>query len=128
MGLRDQKTSESKRLIRSFVCAWDGIMDVFRHERNFQIHCFFTLAAVTAGIVFRISAVEWFMITGSIGAVLSLELMNTAIERTVDLITLESHPLAKAAKDAAAGAVLIAAVTAVIIGLLIFVPRLLGIF
>ncbi|AZB43667.1 diacylglycerol kinase family protein [Bacillus sp. FJAT-42376] len=126
MGLRDQKTSELKRLLKSFAFAWAGIKDVYRRERNFQIHCFAMVLAAAAGFILQITVSEWYLIIGSIGAVLSLELMNTAIERTVDLAVSEYHPLAKAAKDAAAGAVFIAALAALILGLLIFVPKLIN--
>ncbi|MBS2969738.1 diacylglycerol kinase family protein [Metabacillus sp. KIGAM252] len=124
MGLQDQKASEFKRLLKSFAFAWSGLMHVYRHERNFQIHCILMVLAIAAGFLLKISLVEWYMVIGAIAAVLSLELMNTAIERTVDLVTEEMRPLAKAAKDAAAGSVFVAAIAAFIIGMLIFTPKL----
>ncbi|KZZ85973.1 diacylglycerol kinase family protein [Bacillus sp. SJS] len=124
MGLQDQKTSEIKRLLKSFAFASSGLINVFRHERNFQIHCILMVLAITAGFILEISLMEWYMVIGSIAAVLSLELMNTAIERTVDLVTDEMRPLAKAAKDAAAGSVFVAAIAAFFIGVLIFTPKI----
>ncbi|WP_338777189.1 diacylglycerol kinase family protein [Metabacillus sp. FJAT-52054] len=124
MGLQDQKTSEIKRLLKSFAFASSGLMNVFRHERNFQIHCILMVLAIAAGFILEISFMEWYMVIGSIAAVLSLELMNTAIERTVDLVTDEMRPLAKAAKDAAAGSVFVAAIAAFFIGVLIFTPKI----
>ncbi|MTH52466.1 diacylglycerol kinase [Bacillus mangrovi] len=124
MGLHDRKPSEIKRLLKSFGHAGEGIKDAFLHERNFQIHCFLGAAAAAAGAVLGISPVEWFTVIGFSCLVLSLELVNTAIERTVDLVTEEIRPLAKAAKDAAAGAVLVSAAGACLAGLIIFVPKL----
>ena len=80
------------------------------------------------GIWLQISKTEWMICFILFGLILALELVNTAIEATVDLCTEERRPLAKKAKDAAAGAVLIAAVFAAIIGVMIFIPRLLGVF
>ena len=79
------------------------------------------------GIWLQISKTEWMICFILFGLILALELVNTAIEATVDLCTEERRPLAKKAKDAAAGAVLIAAVFAAIIGVMIFIPRLLGV-
>ena len=76
-----------------------------------------------AGLILRISPVEWCICLGLFGLVMALELVNTAIEAVVDLVTSEYRPLAKVAKDTAAGAVLIAAIMAVVSGLIIFVPK-----
>ena len=77
------------------------------------------------GIVLKISKIEWIICIVLFGLVISSELMNTAIENTVDLITMEKNPKAKIAKDVAAGAVLVNAITSAIIGLLIFLPKIL---
>ena len=76
-----------------------------------------------AGFVLKLSAVEWCICLGLFGLVMALELVNTAVEAVVDLVTQEYKPLAKIAKDTAAGAVLIAAIMAAIAGLIIFVPK-----
>ena len=78
---------------------------------------------VIAGIILKLSQVEWCICLGLFGLVMALELVNTAVESVVDLVTSEYKPLAKIAKDTAAGAVLIAAIMAAIAGLIIFVPK-----
>ena len=88
-----------------------------------QIHCCFTAAVIFAGIFFRIGRLEWIICLLLFALVQSLELVNTALEATVDLVTEDRRPLAKLAKDAAAGAVLISATVSAIIGLMIFVPK-----
>jgi undecaprenol kinase len=123
MDLKEK--SERERFIKSFYYAWQGIKMTLIHERNFQIHTAVCLIVTGAGLYFRLSAGEWIIILFLMGGMLSLELMNTAVERVVDLVTADYHPLAKAAKDAAAGAVLIYAILAVMIGLLIFFPKIL---
>lgn len=93
-----------------------------------KIHCTALLMVVIAGIAFRITVSEWCICIVLCALVMSLELVNTAVEAVVDLVTEEKKPLAKIAKDTAAGAVLIAAIASVIIGLLIFVPHIAGWF
>ncbi|MCR5295118.1 MAG: diacylglycerol kinase family protein [Lachnospiraceae bacterium] len=111
-------------LLKSFGFAFEGIRDTFRSERNIKIHGLFMIAVVICGFLFRISLTEWFFCLVLFGLVTSLELVNTAIEAAVDLATEEKKPLAKKAKDAAAGAVLVSAIFAAVIGLFIFVPKL----
>jgi diacylglycerol kinase (ATP) len=97
-------------------------------ERNMKIHFGFTILVVLFGLLLKISATEWCLCFVLFGLILGLELVNTAIEAVVDLVTEEYRPLAKRAKDAAAGAVLIAAIMAAITGLIIFIPRFLYVF
>ncbi len=113
---------------KSFVYAFSGIRDVINGEPNAKIHLFFTAAAIFCGIFFHISKIEWCLISIVIGFVWSAEIFNTSIENTVDLYTLEYHEKARRAKDMAAGAVLIAAATSVVVGLIIFLPKFLSIF
>lgn len=96
---------------------------VIRSEKNMQIHLFIALMVVIFGWVFDISALEWIACFICIGLVFGAELFNTSIENVVDLISPDLHPLAGKAKDMAAGAVLIAAFFSVIVGLIIFVPK-----
>ena len=93
-------------------------------ERNMKIHFGFVLLVLIFGLLLQISATEWCICFTLFGLVLSLELVNTALEAAVDVATDEWKPLAKKAKDAAAGAVLVSAIMAAVIGLLIFIPRL----
>jgi diacylglycerol kinase len=113
---------EWRQLLRSFSFAWAGIVFAFKNEKNMKIHGVFALFVCILAWLFDISKIEWLIILTAIGVVFSLEMMNTAIERVVDLVTPEFHPLAKAAKDVAAGAVLAFAIISVIIGIIIFFP------
>ena len=88
-----------------------------------KIHCIFSVLVVIAGLILRLSAAEWYICLTLFGLVMALELVNTAVEAVVDLVTDEQKPLAKIAKDTAAGAVLIAAIMAAIIGCIIFIPK-----
>ena len=88
-----------------------------------KIHCMVAALVVIAGLILGISVTEWCICLGLFGMVMALELVNTAVEAVVDLVTEERHPLAKIAKDTAAGAVLIAAIMAAIVGLIILFPR-----
>ena len=101
-------------LYKSFGYAFEGIFTCIRKERNMKIHCTVAALVVIAGVILGLSVTEWCICLGLFGMVMSLELVNTAVEAVVDLVTSERHPLAKIAKDTAAGAVLIAAIMAAI--------------
>lgn len=119
MDLKDPRISEWKRFYESFKYAWSGIVQTFKKERNFQIHVMISVMMFFVGFYLQFTKFEWIVILFLIGGMLSLELMNTALERVVDLVTKEFKPLAKAAKDAAAGAVFVYAILSVIIGIII---------
>ncbi len=121
MGAEEQR---KHRLAASFRFAFQGIAAAAAGERNFQIHLGISTVVVFFGLWFSITVFEWIAVLLAIGGMLGLELMNTALERTVDMYTKEFHPLAKQAKDIAAGAVLIYAIISIIIGALIFLPRI----
>ncbi len=118
MDSRDKRA----RLWRSFSYAITGIMTALWSERNMRIHLLVSLLVIGCALFFSISQLEWLFVIFAIGGIFSLELINTAIERVVDLITKEYQPLAKQAKDIAAGAVFIYAITVVVIGIMIFLP------
>ncbi len=111
-------------IVDSFRHAFDGIM-IGVEERNMKIHFGFALLVIIFGLLLKISVTEWCFCFVLFGLIMGLELVNTAIEAVVDLVTEEYRPLAKRAKDTAAGAVLIAAIMAAITGLIIFIPRFL---
>lgn len=113
-----------KRFVASVLYALNGIRLAVCYERNMRIHLAATIVVIVAAMVFRITKMEWLVLLLTIGAVISLEIVNSAIERTVDLVTDEYRPLAKEAKDLAAGAVLVFAIVAVIIGISIFLPHM----
>ena len=109
-------------LTESFGYAFEGIWTGIRNERNMKIHCLAIIVVTLTGTLFQITAMEWCICLLLFALVAALELVNTAIEAVVDLVTEEKKPLAKIAKDTAAGAVLFAAIISVIIGCIIFLP------
>ena len=117
---------KEKPLLKTLSYGFNGILYTLKHERNMVIHFLVMILVIIAGIVFKITFVEWGVCFVLFALVLSLELMNTALENVVDLVTEEKKAKAKVAKDAAAGAVLVSAIFAVIIGISIFLPRLLN--
>lgn len=117
-----------RKFFKSFSYAAAGIFHAMKMERNFKVHLLVAILVLVMGMFVELSIVQWFIIIILIGVVLALELVNTALERIVDLVTEEYHPLAKQAKDAAAGAVLVFAIASAVIGLLIFIPKWLLIF
>jgi diacylglycerol kinase len=117
------------KMLGSFVFAWRGICQVVRHENNARVHLLATVGVGAAGIGFGLSAGEWLAVLGLAVVVWVAEMVNSAVERLVDLVSPQPHPLAGQAKDIAAGAVLVAAIGAAIGGVIIFGPkvaRLLG--
>lgn len=110
--------------ILSFKYAFEGIYAAFKEEPNLKFHFLAAILVLLLGWLLRVSRYDWVILFLVIGFVLSLELTNTAIEAIVDSFTPEQHPQAKYAKDIAAGAVLIGAIVAAVIGLFIFVPYL----
>lgn len=119
--LKDKE--DETKLIFSFKYAFEGIITTIKEERNMFIHFLIAIIVVITGIYVRLSLNEWFICLLLFALVFSLELINTAIENTVDLVTTKKNKKAKLAKDAAAGAVLIAAIFASIIGIIIFLPK-----
>lgn len=114
-----------KRRLASFGWAVQGIIDLFSHHPNAQIHLLATLIVLPTGFMLGLSAVEWCIIVLCIILVLALEAMNSAVEYLADKISPEKDVLIGKAKDIAAGAVLLGAVGAVVIGGIIFVPKIL---
>lgn len=114
-----------RQRFNSFKYAIAGIREVISSQLNMKIHLFIALLVVLGGFFFSISVLEWCLIIMAIASVLSAEAFNTAIEHLTDLVSPDHHPLAGKAKDAAAGAVLLVAIGASIIGLLIFLPKIL---
>ena len=117
---------KTKKLINSFKYAFVGILTSFRKERNMKIHFFIMILVIIAGIWLKISELEWFMCIIWFVAVIAGELFNTAIETTVNIAMPYRNPKAKAAKDIAAGAVLVLAIGAATTGLIIFVPKIMS--
>lgn len=109
-----------KRFTCSFIYAWTGLKHAIRHEQNMKIHILIAIIMISFAFLLKIPLYEKLILLLVIGIVISLEVVNTAIERVVDLVTKEYHPMAKIAKDVSAGAVFIFSFFAVVIGILIF--------
>ncbi len=117
-----------KKLLKSFKYAFEGILTGIKEEQNMKIHITIMTFVIIFGIMLKISKIEWIICIILFGLVISMELINTAIENAVDLITKEKNEQVKIAKDVAAGAVLVSAIASAIIGLIIFVPKIIVIF
>ena len=129
MDLRDNKKNKRKwknrDVISSLEFALTGIFTAFKEEKNMRSHVLSAVAAIIAGLIFRITATEWIFLLLSIFLVIAFEIMNSAVENVVDLASDYHFSMrAKNAKDMAAGAVLVVSGFAVITGLIIFLPKL----
>src|SRR5574344_3044443 len=120
----DKKNRGIFRLRNSFSYAADGLKEAYKHEQTVWLYIPVFLAVVICGIMFNLSTTEWIIIIMILGTIYTMELINTAVEKTVDLATDKYHPLAKTAKDTVSAAVLIYAIMSVIVGLIIFVPKI----
>lgn len=116
-----ERLSPWRALLHSFRYALEGLFWVWRNERNFRVEAVIGVLALGLGSYLQVNLVPLVLVSG---LVLALELLNSAVESVVDLVSPGYHPLAKRAKDAGAGAVLVAAVAAVIVGLLVLGPPL----
>jgi diacylglycerol kinase len=108
--------------LRHIGYASEGILYFFKNERNGRIQAVVAILIIGAGFYFNISKTEWCIVLGSIGWIISLELVNTAIERICEMLSKEYNPMVKIIKDVAAGAVWWSAVLIALIGLIIFLP------
>ena len=129
MDLQDNKKNKRKwknrDVISSLEFALTGIFTAFKEEKNMRSHVLSAVAAIIAGLIFRISAAEWLFLLLSIFLVIAFEIMNSAVENVVDLASDYHFSMrAKNAKDMAAGAVLVVSGFAVVTGLIIFVPKI----
>ena len=110
----------------SFDHAFDGFVYAIRPQPNFRFHLLATIVVILLGLYFSISPLEWLILVFAINTVLVAELVNTSIEAMVDLITLERRADAKIAKDVAAAMVLVSAALSVIVGLIVFLPKIIN--
>ncbi len=115
-----------KKRIKSFGYAFQGIGSFLRKEPNAWIHCTAVVVVTSLGLYYGISATEWCIVILCFGLVLMAEAFNTAIERLVDLVSPNFHPLAGTIKDVAAGAVLLGAIAVAIVGGILFIPYIFG--
>jgi diacylglycerol kinase (ATP) len=125
--MNPQKFSITKRL-KSFKYAFEGFRYLLAKEHNSRVHLFFTVLVVILGFVLTISLLEWIAILFAIALVIITEILNTAIEKLADFISPEKHIKIKIIKDLAAAAVFTSAIISVVIGLIIFIPKLILLF
>ncbi|WP_293946099.1 MULTISPECIES: diacylglycerol kinase family protein [unclassified Sphingobacterium] len=114
-----------KNRIRSFSYAFNGLKIVWQEEHNFRVHLVAAILAIMLSYLLRISHYEWLAVIFAIGFVLVCELLNTAVEHLADFVCQEKNPGIKRIKDIAAAAVVLSSLTALLIGLIIFIPRIL---
>ena len=127
---RDERKRQKgiKKFLNSFTYPIKGLKYAYKNEQNLVVDVGVALLVIIFGFIFRVSTMEWAILVLTIGLVISCELINTAIEAVVDLVTDDYHPLAKVAKDTSAAAVFIFAIVAVIVGIIIFLPKIINIF
>lgn len=113
-----------KAFLKSFVYAAEGVAHCMLKERNFIVHCCAAVAVIIAGFCFGINGTEWMIVCINIGMVIGFEMLNTSVEKFCNLVHPQHHPFVKVIKDVAAGAVLIAAIIAVVCGAVIFLPKI----
>jgi len=118
---------KSKSIIHSFKYATEGFLSAFKTERNMKIHILIMVLVIIVGIYFKINTYEWIICVILFGAVISAELFNTTIETVVDMIMPYKDKKAKLAKDVSAAAVLVLAIASIIVGLMIFMPKIINI-
>ncbi len=127
---RDERKRQKgiKKFLNSFTYPIKGLKYAYKNEQNLVVDVGIALLVIIFGFIFRIDKIEWAILFLTIGLVLSCELINTAIEAVVDLVTQDYHPLAKVAKDTSAAAVFVFAIVAIIVGLIIFLPKVIDLF
>lgn len=123
--MKESKFSITKRL-KSFSYAFNGLKTLFTKEHNSWIHLVATVVVIIASISLSLNIYEWTVIIFCIGLVFTAELFNTAVENISDFLTTEKNDKIKTIKDLSAAAVLISALTALTIGLIIFIPKIIS--
>lgn len=115
------------RFVRSFSFSISGLKYAYKYEQSMFVHVIATICVITANVIFKVQPIEWLITVLAIGMVLAAELINTAIEAIVDMVTLEFHPLAKIAKDCGSAATFVLAMMAAVIGIVVYLPHILEI-
>ena len=131
MIMAEQKISENKRFsiiarLKSTTHAFRGLGIFIKSTHNSWVHFFFAALAIYLGYILKISSIEWVMVIFAIGIVIVAEALNTAFEIDINLTSPNYHPYARDTKDVAAGAVLISVLVAGIVGLIIFLPKIIA--
>lgn len=123
--MNNEKFSLKKR-IKSFSYAFAGLRVLFREEHNARIHAVAAVLAVAMGFLFRISPMEWIAVVIVIGMVFAAEIINSSIERTADFVKAERDDRKRDIKDLGAAAVLVCAIAAAVVGIIIFLPKIIA--
>lgn len=116
-----------KGILYNFVFSWQGLVYAYKHEKSMWIHAVLSLVTVILGLFLNLRGIEWLIIMIVLGAILSIELLNTGIESVVDMITHDFHELAKVAKDTGSAATFVASTIGVVTILSIYIPKFLEI-
>lgn len=124
MNERSYRKFSIKRQVKSFKYALSGLKIVFTEEHNARIHLIVSVIVIACGFIFHISIMEWIVICLAIGLVISMEIINSAIENLSDFVSPEYHRLIKKVKDLSAAAVLVCTISSIIAGLLVFLPKI----
>lgn len=119
---------KNKKILNSFKFAIQGFFTALKEERNLKIHIIIMFLVIIAGLLLNISQIEWIICIILFGIVISAELVNTSIETIVDMVSPQINPKAKIAKDISACSVLVLAIASAIIGIIIFLPKVINIF
>ena len=125
---KGKKKNSFKKFFKGFVYAFTGLICAFKKEINLIVEIIMGIGAFVLGILLKFSVIELAIVFLTIGLVIGLELLNTAVEYTVDMAMPERHPLAKKAKDVAAASVLFASICALIIGIILYIPKIIALF
>lgn len=124
MELPDRKKKSFKRFLNSFKYSFAGLKHAYKNEQSMMIHFIAVILVVSAGLILKLTLIEWLIVFILMGLVLATELINTSLEAVVDLISPNKNYLAKIAKDTASAAVFIFSLVAFISGLIIFIPKI----
>lgn len=125
---RDERKRQKglKKFFHSFSYPIKGLRYAYRNEQNLAVDLGIALLVIIAAFIFKVSLIEAAILALTIGLVIAFELINTSIEAAVDLVTEDYHPLAKVAKDTSSAAVFIIAIASVIVGIIIFLPKIIN--
>lgn len=117
-------SGKQQKFSKAFTYAWKGIQQFFLYDRNGRIHLGAAIAALMAGFVFKVSNVEWLVLLLCIAMVIACEMINAAIEKLCDVVHKDFHPAIKVIKDVSAGAVLWVSIISILMGAVIFIPKI----
>ena len=131
MNSKKQKNHKAfgfKRFLRSIKFSVEGLLYAYKNEQSLSLHAFASIVFIILGFIFKISLTNWALLLISLVLVLAIELLNSAVEATVDLVTSKIHPLAKVAKDCGSAAAFVSTINMFIVCGIIFIPYIIDLF